>query len=119
MQTATILQMNQEESTERDEREERHTGTQRDIKSIKLQVDKLSGAVGELVVALKGNEFGTEGMVVRVQQIEQQQNLLNKRLDELELAAKKKEMYIVAFFTACGVVIGTIIKSIIDHAFKK
>lgn len=118
--------MNQEENTERDEREERHTGTQRDIKSIRLQIDRLTGEVGKLVVgqtemvtAIKGNDMGTEGIVNQVLEFKKELKELKERVDNMELAAKKKEMYIVAFFAACGVVLGTIIKTVIDHAFKK
>jgi len=111
--------MNQEESQEREAREERNVVTQSDIRSIKLQIDKLTGAVGELVTAFKGNDLGTEGIVARVLQIEEQQDKLKKRLDDLELASKKKEMYLLAFFAAIGVVLGTLIKTIVDHLFKK
>lgn len=116
---AILYNMNQEESKERSDREDRHTGTQRDIRDIKFQMDKLTGVVGDLVTALKGNEFGTEGMVAQVRAIIDEQTALKKRLDDLELANSKKQMYLIAFVTTVGVVIGTLIKTAIDHIFKK
>jgi hypothetical protein len=118
VQEAIILHMNQEESQERDAREQRHTGTQRDIRDIKYQLDRLSGSVGELVTAFKGNDFGTEGIVEQMKRVMQEQSMLKKRLDDLELATAKKQRYLLAFVSTVGVVGGTIIKSIIDHFLK-
>lgn len=118
MQTARILTMNTEEPGQ-NERDERHAGSQRDIKSIKVQIDKLTGEVGKLVVALKGDDLGTEGVLPRIVGIEKEVQALKARLDEMELLAKKNQMYLIAFVTTVGVVLGTLIKSAIDHLFKK
>ena len=111
--------MNDQESHERDAREERHTGTQRDIRDIKYQLDRLSGEVGKLITAFTGNEFGTEGIVEQMKRVIIEQASLKKRLDDLELATTKKQLYLLAFVATLGVVAGSIIKSIIDHLFKK
>lgn len=86
-----------------------------DVRDLKRQLDKLTGAVGELVVAFKGNDLGTQGMVARVHEIEEQQRALKNRLDELELATKRKEMYVMAIIGLAGIVIGSLIKTLFDH----
>jgi chromosome segregation ATPase len=115
---AIILQMNQEESQERDAREERHVGSQRDIRDIKHQLDRLSGAVGELVTAFKGNDMGTEGVLARLGKIEMDQRALQEQFSELKAAIDKKQMYLIAFFTTAGIVLGSIFKSVVDHFLK-
>ena len=111
--------MNQEESDEKDASDERHLGSQRDIRDIKRQIDKLSGLVGDLVTAFTGNEFGTEGIIEQMKRVVLHQAELKKRLDDLELATQKKQLYLLAFVTTVGIVIGGIVKSFIDHLFKK
>lgn len=119
MQTAILRHMNEEESTERNSREERYIGTQGDISSIKKQLDKLTGIVGELVTAFKGNDLGTEGMVAQVRSVVEEQIALKARLDDLERIAKMNQKYLFAFIGTVGMVLGGVVKSIIDHLFKK
>lgn len=111
--------MNHEENKERDIREEQRTGTQKDIKDIKYQLDRLTGAVGELVTAFKGNDMGTEGVLARVGKIEEIQKELQQQFTDLKAATDKKQMYLLAFVTTLGVVAGSLLKSIVDHLFKK
>lgn len=111
--------MNQEETNERDAREERYRGSQDDILIIRKELNKLTGAVGELVTAFKGNDLGTEGMVAQVRDLIDEQAKLKERLDDIERIAKMNQKYLFAFIGTLGVVLGSVVKTIIDHLFKK
>jgi chromosome segregation ATPase len=122
MQTAAILYMN---PTERNQ-DDRPFDPLRDMKK---QLDQLIGHIGgmrdevaEIRTALKGNDYGTEGLVVRIEQIESwqsrvesEQRKMEAKLEEYEKAAKLNRRYLFAFFTALGTVGGTVLKIIIDH----
>lgn len=133
MHLATIYHMNQEENQERDAREERHTVSQRDIRDIKYQVDKLSGVVGglsgdviKLIESFTGDDLGKAGILADVKRISANQalletkiELLEKKLDTLQGVAKVNQKYILRFVAAAAAIIGAFAKSIIDHFFKK
>lgn len=116
---AAILHMNHEETKERDGREDRYRGTQDDISIIRKELNKLTGAVGELVTAFKGNDLGTEGMVAQVRSVIEEQAKLKERLDDIERIAKTNQKYLFAFIGTVGVVLGSVVKTIIDHLFNK
>lgn len=93
-----------------------------ELKDVKRLIDKLTGVVGnlddkvsEMVTAFKGNELGTEGIVPQMKKVMEEQKALRIRLDALELETSKKQFYLIAFFAALGVVLGTLI----DRLFKK
>lgn len=111
--------MNTEETKERDHREDRYKGTQDDISIIRKELNKLTGAVGDLVTAFKGNDLGTEGMVAQVKSVIEEQANLKSRLDDIERIAKMNQKYLFAFVGAVGVALGTVGKTIIDHLFNK
>jgi hypothetical protein len=119
MQTATILHMNHEESQERDAREERYRGSQDDISIIRRELNKLTGEVGKLVTAFKGDDLGREGMVAQVRTIIEEHVKLKTRLDDIERVARLNQKYLFAFIGTLGVVLGTVAKIIIDHLFTK
>lgn len=114
---AILYQMNHEESQERNVREERYKGSQDDIAIIRKELNKLTGAVGELVTAFKGNDLGTEGMVAQVRSVIEEQATLKSRLDDIERIARLNQKYLFAFIGTLGIVLGTIAKTIIDHLF--
>jgi hypothetical protein len=116
---AILYQMNHEESKERDDREERYRGSQDDISIIRKELNKLTGEVGKLVTAFKGNDLGTEGMVAQVRSVIEEQATLKSRLDDIERVARLNQKYLFAFIGTLGVVLGTIAKTIIDHLFTK
>jgi hypothetical protein len=116
METAILLQMNHEEQ---------YNGPNRDLRDIKIQIDKLTGVVGDMgvsvsdmVTAFRGNDLGTEGIVAQMKTVVDEQRKLRLRLDALELETAKKQFYLLAFVGTLGVVAGGIIRSIID-LFKK
>jgi uncharacterized coiled-coil protein SlyX len=122
MQTATILHMS---PTERNQDDRPYD----DIREMKRQLDKLIGHFGdmredvsEIATSLKGNEFGTQGLVARFEKMEEKQARQEEehkafalRLQEYERAAKVNRRYLMAFFGAVGTVVGTIIKLVVDH----
>jgi hypothetical protein len=121
MQTAAILHM----STDRNN-DDRPYDPVRDMKrQFDNLADHISGMredLGEIRTALKGNEFGTEGLVVRVEQIEvwqvrveAEQKMFAAKLEEYEKTAKTNRRYLLAFIGAVGAVAGTVFKIIIDH----
>lgn len=116
---ALILHMNHEETREREDREERYKGSQDDIAIIRKELNKLTGAVGDLVTAFKGNDLGTEGMVAQVRSVIEEQATLKSRLDDIERVARLNQKYLFAFIGTLGVVLGTIVKIVIDHLFTK
>ncbi|HSY77039.1 MAG TPA: hypothetical protein VK890_09300 [Bacteroidia bacterium] len=99
--------MNQEESIERDQREERYRGSQDDIHIIRHELNKLSGAVGELVVALRGNDFGSDGLIARVKEIEVETDKMKKRVDQIELVAKGRELHVRIIWGLVCFILGT------------
>jgi chromosome segregation ATPase len=114
--------MNQEESTERDQREERYTDSQRVNRDINYKIDilvgkfgDLTGSVEDLKSAIQGDTMGNEGLLPRMAKIEKAQRDLKEELDEVKAANAKKLMYLIAFFTMLGVVGGYIL----DRLMKK
>lgn len=118
MQTATILHMNHEEGQERERQDQRHSASQQDIKSIKVQMDKLTYTIGELRDAIKGNDLGNPGMLPRVEQMEEEVRLLKVQFDDMALSLKKNQMYLVIAVGAISTVGGMILKGIIDYFSK-
>jgi len=116
---ATIVRMNYEESQENDRRDQRHSASQQDIKSIKIQMDKLTYTIGELRDAIKGNDMGNPGMLPRVEQIEKEVRDLKTEVDDIALSVKKNQMYLVIAVGAISTVGGMILKGIIDYFSKK
>ena len=115
---ATILHMNQEETDESGRRDQRHSASQQDIKSIRVQVDKLSFIIGELTASIKGNDMGNPGMLPRQEQIERRLRAIEVRLDEMDIAAKKNQLYLAIAVGAICTVGGMILKGIIDYFSK-
>lgn len=121
------------EHNEMSHREELHVQTQRDIKSIKMQVDNLSGVVGTmngtvgtLVTALKGNDMGTEGILpqvlaIKIEQgkIKLEQETINRRLDEVSLLKSKNQMYLIAFVAVLAAGLGAFLTAFFNYLFKK
>ena len=110
--------MNQEEQNESIRREDRHSASQQDIKSIRIQVDKLSYIIGELTAAIKGNDTGNPGLLPRQEQIEDRLRAIEIRLDNMDLAAKKNQLYLAIAVGAVCTVGGMILKGVIDYFSK-
>ena len=104
---AILLQM-----SEQTNEGQRHLDYQHDIREMRRQMDKLSGTIGELVTAFKGNDLGTDGIVATVARLEAEQEKLNDRLDKMEMATGKKQMYLAAVLVMAGAIIGAILKSV-------
>lgn len=110
METATILHMNQNEQSEREDRST--------LKDVKRQMDRLTGEVGKLVDAIQGNDLGNEGLLPRVMNVESAQQDLKKRLDDIELEGKRRGMYIMAVVSLISIILGTLFKTFIDKFSK-
>jgi len=119
MQTATILHMNHEENAESERRDQRHTASQQDIKSIKIQMDKLTYTIGELRDAIRGNDLGNPGMLPRVEKMEQEVHDLKVLFDDMALSIKKNQMYLLLAVGAISAVAGMILNKLIDYFSKK
>ena len=123
---AILYQMNQEETSEREQREGRYKESQDDVSVIRKELNKLTSAVGELVTAFRGNDLGTEGIISEVRKLVADQLLMEKRFDKLEKRfegiqgmAKTNQRYIMGFIAAIAAIIGAVGKSFIDHFSKK
>lgn len=108
MEPATILYMSTHETQNND-------WLANSVKDMKRQMDRVSGEIGKLVVAIQGDDLGNEGILPRVQMIEKIQAEQEKRLNDIENLAKKNQRYFIGFFTVLGAVGGTILKIVIDH----
>jgi len=125
MQTVTILRMSHNPTELRNADDRPYD----DIKDMKRQLDKLTGYVGEMKedmtevkTALKGNEYGTEGLVLRVETLEAsyrevvaEQKKFAVRMEEYENRARNNRRYIIAFVAAVSGFAGTVFKIFIDH----
>lgn len=104
---------------ERDQEQEENWHFSSDnIRKMKLQLDKLSGFIGDLVEAIKGNDLGHEGLLSRLSKVEDTLHIMDQRLKEMEVSAKKREFYLLTIFTLLGALMGMAVKAIID-IFKK
>ena len=110
------------EQSENQEREDRYTDSQRVNRDINHKIDvlvgkfgDLTGSVDDLKAAIQGDKLGNEGVLPRMAKIEQTQRDLKDELDEVKATNEKKIMYLIAFFTTLGVVVGTLL----DRLFKK
>jgi predicted nucleic acid-binding Zn-ribbon protein len=108
-----------------EEKEKRYRNSQDDIKVMRSELNKLTGSVGDLVVAIKGNDLGTEGMLGQMKRIQEKVAAFEDRLDAAELAAKeatieaaKKQFYLMIIWGLVGTVLGTIFMSVINHLFN-
>jgi len=111
--------MGQEETNEREIREERYRVSQDDISIIRKELNKLTAAVGDMVGALKGNDFGSEGLLNRVSKMEEMAEKLKDRLDELSITAKKRENQLLLLFTLIGALVGACGKWFMDYISSK
>jgi hypothetical protein len=109
------IPMNKEENAERQEREGRYRESQDDISIIRREVNKLTGVVGELMVAIKGNDMGTEGMAKQIREIKEIADTLSDRVKDLEDKERFREKAWRVVFLLVGTVAGTYIKTIIDR----
>lgn len=109
MQTATILHMNSPHETNAND------WLANSVKDMKRQMDRVSGEVGKLLEAIRGDDLGNEGILPRIQMLEKEQSEMRKRLVEIEGIAKKNQRYFLGFFTVLGAIGGTLLKIIIDH----
>jgi regulator of replication initiation timing len=105
-------------SDHNENREQHYKDSLNDARRMREQLDILSGKVGELVTAIKGNDMGTEGVVGQIKTLRAEQELLKKRLDDIEQSTAKKNAYLGVAIGTVGLFLGTIIKVIIDHLFK-
>jgi len=111
--------MNHEENAESERRDQRHTASQQDIKSIKIQMDKLTYTIGELRDAIRGNDLGNPGMLPRVEKMEQEVHDLKVLFDDMALSIKKNQMYLLLAVGAISAVAGMILNKLIDYFSKK
>lgn len=95
--------------------EERYKESQDDISIIRRELNKLTGAVGEMVDCLKGNEFGQEGLVKQVKAVKEIAENLTARVTSLENSEKFREKAWRIVFLLCGTVIGSLFAKFIDH----
>jgi chromosome segregation ATPase len=110
----------------RRDQEERYRQSQDDVKMMRAELNKLTGSVGDLVVAIKGNDMGTEGILGRIKAMENKLHEFEDRLDATEMEAKeakleaaKRQFYLMIIWGLTGTVVGTIFMSVINHIFKK
>jgi hypothetical protein len=127
--TFNIPYMNQEENTERSEREERYRISQDDVSIIRKEVNLLTSAVGDLkiettkvVEAIQGNKFGNKGLIERITQVEQMGVTLNTRVEEVNARiekiianAKSRETYVRIIWGLICFVVGTLFVAVIDR----
>lgn len=106
------MPMNNEE---KNDRESRYRDNQDDVRIMRQELNKLSGAVGDLVDCLKGNDFGEDGLVKQFKALKDETYRLKGRLDAIELSAKVNQKAWRIVYILLGTVGGTVLKIIIDH----
>lgn len=110
--------------TEFDSREERYRASIDDTKKMRELMDIMAGKIGEMMIAIKGNDMGTEGLVGQIKAIRMEQEAMKKRLDEIEVKAEqaklevaKKQFYLLVIWGLIGAVAATVFMTILNHFF--
>lgn len=92
--------------------EKQHEST---LKDLKRQMDRLTGEVGKLVVALQGDQLGNEGILPRVLQIEKEMADVKRQMEDMQLAMRKKEIHVAAIVGLVMFILGSAAKALFDH----
>lgn len=102
--------------------EERYKDAMDDAKRMRHQLDILTGKVGDLVTAIKGNDLGTEGVVgqikalrVQIEAIEVRLEAVEQRAAEARAEARMRQRYMKMAYSAAGALVLVIIKFLIDR----
>lgn len=124
MQTAILRHM--EQKNEQPEKEARYRAANDDIRLVRNELNKLSLSMGEMLVAIKGNDLGTTGLVGQIKEFKQRLDAFEERLDgaeqsarDAQLQADKKQFYLIIIWGVIGSAAGVIFASIIYHFFPK
>jgi hypothetical protein len=105
--------MNHEEDNT--QREERYRISQDDVSIIRKEVNKLTQVVGDLTQAIRGNDFGNDGLLKRLETVEETADMLKKRIEDVVQHAKSRETYVRIIWGLICFVFGTIFVAIIDR----
>lgn len=124
--------MNEQESHEKNEQDRRYRGSQDDISIMRKQLERLAGNVGdmsnqyrELIVAIRGNDLGTDGIVGQIKQMrekidefEERLNLAETKAVQEKAEADKQRFKVTAVWILLGSLATLIGKWILDHLFS-
>lgn len=110
--------MNQEETNESQKREGRYRESQDDTKIMRKQLEGISANVGEIMIALKGNDLGSDGLIKRVAAMEKVIKDLTDQLDDITVKADKRLNLLLIICTMGGTFMGFFLKWLTDQ-FKK
>ena len=94
--------------------EEKYRYSNDDMTVIRKEVNKLTQVVGDLTDAIRGNNLGNKGFIVRLEAVEQMAETLTKRLNEIVASAKSRETYIRIIWGMICFVVGTVFMVIIN-----
>jgi len=103
------------EQSENQEREERYRVSQDDVAIIRKEVNKLTQVVGDLTQAIRGNDFGNDGLLNRLEKVEETADALKNRIEDVIQHAKSRETYVRIIWGLICFVVGTIFVAIIDR----
>lgn len=115
---ANILLMSHEENEEKQERDERYKLSQGDARFMRERLDQVQASIGELMVAVKGNDLGTEGLVGQIKRMKQTVEEFDKRLEKIERDGYKEKFRMAMVFTLLGALGTSLIEWILEHLFK-
>ena len=94
--------------------EERYRYSQDDITVIRKEVNKLTQVVGDLTDAIRGNDLGNKGFVVRLEAVEKMAETLTKKINDIVANAKSRDTYVKIIWGLICFVIGTIFMVIVN-----
>jgi hypothetical protein len=103
------------EQSDNQEREERYRVSQDDVAIIRKEVNKLTQVVGDLTQAIRGNDFGNDGLLNRLEKVEDTADALKKRIEDVIQHAKSRETYVRIIWGLICFVVGTIFMVIINR----
>lgn len=104
---------------ENKDREERYRDSVNDLSVIRKQIDGLTKVLEDLVVAIRGNDFGNDGLIKRVGKVEVSTKEMENRMDDLSVKADKRANQIGLIAIMSGTFMGIFIKWLFDYITTK
>ncbi len=83
-------------------------------------IEHISNKVDELLIALKGSDLSKDGgLIGRIQQLEEENDLLRKEVELIKSSNTKTEMYVKIIWTLVGAFGSGIFMYVLNLIFKK
>jgi NTP pyrophosphatase (non-canonical NTP hydrolase) len=109
--------MDQQQQEEKSERDERYKLSRDDTREMRNLLDRLIGEVGDLMVAIKGNDLGTEGIVGQLKSMKTKIEEFEARLNHIQSQAKLERFKMATIWSLLGALGMSLLYWIMEHVF--